>query len=121
VSPEAWISVPLDIDVTVWDERIAVVTCTGDVDVPGSKSLRDAFTELNERGFHRLLVDVSDVTFIDATGLGTLLGTLKRTTSAGGSLDLVCNQEKILQILKMSDLIRVFRVFGSKAAARRHL
>ena len=121
MSPESWISVPLSIDVTFWDEKIAVVTCTGDVDVYGSKSLRDAFTELNGRGFRRFLVDVSDVTYIHATGLGTLLGMLRRTSSAGGSLDLVCNQEKILQLLKMSDLIRVFRVFGSKAAARRHL
>ena len=121
MSPESRNSVPLDIDITFWDERIAVVTCTGKVDVYGSNPLRDAFAELNRRGFCRFLVDVSDVTYMDSTGFGTLLGMLKRAIAAGGSLDLVCNREDILQILKKSGLIKIFRVFGSKEGARRHL
>lgn len=119
--PWAWTSVPLDIDIKFWDGEIAVVTCIGDVDVPGSQVLRDALIKLNEQGFHRILVDLSQVTFIDATGWGTVMGALKRATSADGSLDLACDQEAILQLLKRSDLIRVFRVFGSQAAARRYL
>jgi anti-sigma B factor antagonist len=113
--------VPLNIDIKFWDEEMAVVTCIGDVDVPGSRALRDAFITLNEQGFHRILVDLSQVTFIEATGFGTILIALKRAKAAGGSLDLACNQEAVLQFLRRSDLIRVFRVFGSQAAARRYL
>jgi anti-sigma B factor antagonist len=121
MSPESWNSVPPDIDVTLWGEGIAVVTCTGKVDVYGSNPLRAALVELNGRGLRRFLVDVSDVTYIDSTAFGTLIGALKRAVTADGSLDLVCNRENILQTLKESGLIRIFRVFGSKESARRHL
>ena len=121
MSPSPWREVPLNIDIKFWDEEIAVVTCIGDVDVPGSKVLRDEFVNLHEQGFHRILVDLSQVAYIDATGWGTIMGALKRARSANGSLDLACNQETVLQFLRRSDLIRVFRVFGSQAAARRHL
>jgi len=118
---DPWPIVPLNIDIKFWDEEIAVVTCNGDVDVPGSKKLRDAFLSLDKQGFHRILVDLSEVTYIDATGWGTILGACKRARAADGSLDLVCSQEKILRFLRQSDLIKVFPVFGSQAAARRYL
>lgn len=65
MSPGPWREVPLNIDIKFWDEEIAVVTCIGDMDVPGSKVLRDTFVNLNEQGFHRILVDLSQVTYID--------------------------------------------------------
>lgn len=109
------------IDVRFWDERIAVVTVIGKVDVYGAVRLREAFTTLNEQGFHRLLVDLGRVSDIDSTGLGVIIGALKRVRSAGGFLDLACDQEGVLSILRTTRLIEMIRVFPSQATARMYL
>jgi anti-sigma B factor antagonist len=121
VNPDPEPTAALSVDIKFWDEKIAVVTCIGELDVYGAQKLRDAFTALNNQGLNRVLVDLSQVSYIDSTGMGTMIGALKRTRSVGGSLDLACNQEGLLRFFRGSGLTIVFRIFGSQAAARRYL
>jgi len=121
VNPNPEPAAALNVDIKFWDEKIAVVTCIGELDVYGAQKLRDAFTTLSNQGLNRLLVDLSQVSYIDSTGMGTMLGALKRTRSAGGSLDLACNQEGVLRFFRGGGLTKVFRIFSSQAAARRYL
>lgn len=121
MNPDPEPSAVLNIELKFWDEGIAVVTCIGDLDVYGAQELRDAFNTLNNQGSHRLLVDLSQVSNIDSTGLGTIIGALKRTRSAGGSLDLACNQEGVLRFFRGTGLTDIFRIFSSQAAARKYL
>ncbi len=51
------------------------------------------------------------VGFLDSTGLGVLVGGLKRVRTHHGSLDLVCTQERILKIFKITGLTKVFGIY----------
>jgi anti-anti-sigma factor len=50
------------------------------------------------------------VEFLDSTGLGVLVGGLKRVRAHDGSLDLVCTQERILKIFRITGLTKVFGI-----------
>ena len=72
--------------------------CTGpgDVDVYTSPALRKALIDLDGQGCRALLVDLNDVDFIHATGMGVLAAAVKRARVHGGSVDLICRQERFL-------------------------
>ena len=59
--------------------------------------LREQLTELVDAGRRDIIVDMQKVEFLDSTGLGVLVGGLKRVSQHGGSLRLVCTQERILK------------------------
>ena len=55
--------------------------------------------------------------FLDSTGLGVLVGALKRLRAAGGTLGLVCAHERLLKIFRITALDRVFALFDTVEAA----
>jgi anti-sigma B factor antagonist len=60
-----------------------------------------------------LVVDLERVDFLDSTGLGVLVGGLKRVRNHEGSLKLVCTQDKILKIFRITGLTKVFPIHDS--------
>ena len=53
------------------------------------------------------------VGFLDSTGLGVLVGGLKRVRAHDGSLDLACTREQILKIFRITGLTKVFGIHDS--------
>src|SRR5690606_31807977 len=70
-------------------------------------------TALHEAGKHDLVVDLRAVRFMDSTGLGVLVGVLKRVRLAGGSLSLVIDSERILKVFRITALTQIFDIFDS--------
>ena len=94
-----------------------VVSVAGEIDVYTAPSLRERLAELDAQGISDIVVDMSAVEFLDSTGLGVLVGGLKRARLRGGSLRLVSDQEKILKILRITGLIRVFDIYPTLPGA----
>lgn len=94
-----------------------VVEVGGEIDVYTAPRLREQLTELVDSGRYDIVVDMSDVEFLDSTGLGVLVGGLKRVRTHEGSLHLVCTQERLLKIFRITGLTRVFPIHDSVAAA----
>lgn len=94
-----------------------VVVVRGEVDVYTAPVLRARLTELIDGGARRVVVDLGGVDFLDSTGLGVLVGALKRLRAAGGSLALVCAKEPLLKIFRITALDQVFSLFDSVEAA----
>lgn len=90
-----------------------VLDVGGEVDVYTAPKLREKLVELVGNGHHRLIVDMTKVEFLDSTGLGVLVGGLKRVRSHEGSLALVCDQERILKIFRITGLTKVFPIYDS--------
>ena len=59
------------------------------------------------------------VEFLDSTGLGVLVGGLKKVRAHDGSLDLVCTQDRLLKIFRITGLAKVFVIHDSAEAAAR--
>ncbi|MGZ6266911.1 MAG: STAS domain-containing protein, partial [Candidatus Limnocylindrales bacterium] len=79
--------------------------------------LREQLIDLVSSGHYNLVVDMEGVEFLDSTGLGVLVGGLKRVRAHGGALRLVCTQERILKVFRITGLTKVFPIHSSVEAA----
>lgn len=95
----------------------AVLAVRGEVDVYTAPQFREQLIQLVEQGHRRVLVDLEGVEFLDSTGLGVLVGGLKRVRSHDGELALVCTQRRILKVLEITGLTKVFSIHPSVEAA----
>ena len=90
-----------------------VVSVGGEIDVYTAPKLREQLIDLVSAGNYHLVVDMENVDFLDSTGLGVLVGGLKRVRAHDGSLELVCTQERILKIFRITGLTKVFPIHSS--------
>ena len=95
----------------------AVLQVTGEVDVYTATLLREQMRELAAKGAVHLIADLSRVDFLDSTGLGALVGGLRRLREAGGSLTLVISTPRILRIFQITGLTTAFAARRSVADA----
>jgi anti-sigma B factor antagonist len=94
-----------------------VLEVSGEIDVYTAPQLRERLIAMVEDGARHVIVDLSRVEFLDSTGLGVLVGALKRLRGVNGDLALVCAQERLLKIFRITGLDRVFTILGSVEAA----
>jgi anti-sigma B factor antagonist len=99
------------------EDGLTVITVEGEIDVYTAPRLREKLIDLVNKGKFHLLVDMEKVEFLDSTGLGVLVGGLKRVRAHDGSLELVCTQERILKIFRITGLTKVFGIHDSIAEA----
>ena len=90
-----------------------VIAVGGEIDVYTAPRLREKLIGLVESGSYQLIVDMEGVEFLDSTGLGVLVGGLKRVRAHDGWIDLVCTQSRILRIFRITGLNKVFSIFDS--------
>ena len=101
----------------VADDGRAVVHVTGELDVVSAAPLRRELVRLAEADVGHVLVDLTEVTFIDSTGMGVLIGALKRFRSAGGCLELVVRDARVLRVLRIAGLSRTFTIHATVGEA----
>src|SRR6266566_7096767 len=104
----------MDLDVetgTVGDASL--LSLRGEIDVYTAPRLRQAIIDLVDGGATNIVVDMEKVDFLDSTGLGVLVGGLKRVRMKEGSLAIVTSQDKILKIFDITGLNKVFPIHAS--------
>ena len=92
-------------------DGIEVIDVQGEIDIYTAPRLRELLIDLVNKGNYQIVVNLEKVGFLDSTGLGVLVGGLKRVRAHDGSLDLVCTQERILKIFKITGLTKVFDIY----------
>jgi anti-sigma B factor antagonist len=108
----------VDLSLTTRDEGDrTVVAVGGEIDVYTAPKLREQLVDLVNAGRYHLVVDMEGVEFLDSTGLGVLVGGLKRVRAHDGSLRLVCTQERILKIFRITGLTKVFPIHDTVSEA----
>lgn len=95
----------------------AVLSAAGEIDVATAPDLRAALLELIGEGRNRIVVDLEQVEFLDSTGLGVLVSSVKRVRADGGDLTVVCTRPHILKVFEITGLTSVFSVHDSLATA----
>jgi anti-sigma B factor antagonist len=108
------------VDLTLATTRVegaTIIVVGGEIDVYTAPRLRDKITELIGEEVYNLIVDLEAVEFLDSTGLGVLVGGLKKVRTNGGSLQLICTQERLLKIFRITGLSKVFAIHATAAAA----
>ena len=95
----------------------ALLQVAGEVDVYTAPALRERLLDLAAKGAVHVIADISRVDFLDSTGLGVLVGGLKRLREHDGSLTLVISAPSILRLFEMTGLTKVFPAQPSVPAA----
>jgi anti-sigma B factor antagonist len=101
------------------DAHAAIVTFAGDLDIYSSPSAIDMLGDLISRGYYDLVVDLRAVPHIDMTGLGVLVGMLKRAHAHGGEISLVYASSQLTRLFNVTGLVRIFGVYDDDVAALR--
>jgi anti-sigma B factor antagonist len=91
----------------------AVLRMAGEMDVYTSPKLRQQVADLAENGTIHVIADLRGIEFLDSTGLGALVGSLKRLRVRQGSLMVVTSGGRILRLFQITGLTRAFALYRS--------
>jgi anti-sigma B factor antagonist len=100
------------------DKDLCVMRIDGEIDVYTAPRLKESLTEQIEAGCTNVVVDLEKVGFIDSSGLGVLVGGLRRVKERSGSIRLVCTRENVLKIFRITGLDKVFPILGTVEEAK---
>jgi anti-sigma B factor antagonist len=95
---------------------VPVVGVSGEVDVYAAPELRERLTEILADG-RSVVVDLTDVGFLDSTGLGALVAARTTAAERGAELPLVCTHQRILKLFTITGLDGVFTIHDTVDAA----
>jgi anti-sigma B factor antagonist len=97
---------------------VSIIDLKGKITIgSGDIQLRETINRLLEEGKKNILINMQDVTTIDSSGIGELVGCYTSVTNKGGKLKLEKLPEKISDVLTVTQLITVFDVFDTEDEA----
>jgi len=88
----------------------AVVTVRGEIDVASAPQLRSHLHELCSDDVTTISVDLREVTFLDSSALGVLVGALRRCRESNTEFRLIINSPRLLKIFEITGLTSVFEI-----------
>lgn len=99
------------------EDGITVIDLRGEVDAFTAPQVKQEMINQIEGGSTKLAVNLADVKYLDSTGLGVLIGGLKRTRDKEGELVLICPNVRIMRIFEITGLSRIFEMFQTEQEA----
>ena len=94
-----------------------IVEAGGEVELHNAPGLREELRRVCETQNPCCVVDMSDVSFIDSTGVGVLVGALKRAREHGGVLTIACPQPRVRRVFEITGLLGALPIYESLEAA----
>ncbi len=91
---------------------VSIVVLKGDVDLESSPTAREILLK-SVAGTDRVLVDLSSVTYIDSSGVASLVEALQAAKRNGGGFALVAASDPTRRVLELARLDRVFTMYAS--------
>lgn len=101
----------LEVQTRQIDGGVTVVAPSGRLDVAGAPTLKAAIGDAVKGGVPRLIIDLEDVSFVDSTGLGSVIAALKMVRSSKGDLRLAAPNQQVRVVLELTTLDRVFAYY----------
>lgn len=98
-------------------QDLHLVTVTGELDIATAPQLRETFTDVVAGSSGHVVVDLDRVSFIDSTGLGSLVAGYKALSAQSRQLALVCNSTRTRRLLEITGMTRLFSFHASPAEA----
>ena len=98
--------------------NVAIVDLAGRIVLgDGSGVVRETIKDLVGSGQNNILLNLRDVTYLDSSGLGEIVGSYATVTSLGGDVRLLHAQGKVKELLTITKLYTVFITYDNEAAA----
>lgn len=90
-----------------------VLVGAGRLNMVGAPKLREAVAEVVNSGSNRVVLDLSEVVFMDSSGLGALIGCLKVARQAGGDLRIANVGQQVRMVLELTSMNRVLTPYDT--------
>jgi anti-sigma B factor antagonist len=103
----------LEVQTRQTDGGITVVAPTGRLDVAGAPVLKEAIVDPAKNGQPKVVIDMEGVSFVDSTGLGSVIAALKRIRNRQGELRLAAPNQQVRVVLELTTLDKVFPYFAT--------
>jgi anti-sigma B factor antagonist len=99
------------------DDERHVIAVAGEIDLFTAPEMKAALGEALEAGRTRIVVDLSETTFLDSTALGVLIGAVKRLRSRDGRLTIVNVDPNIAKTFEITGLDQIFTIRATREEA----
>ena len=99
---------------------VTVMCCSGTITLGESTSVfRNTLRELLQSGVRKLILDLEQVSYIDSSGIGELVGAYTSAATVNAQIKLAKLPAKIYDLLQITKLVTVFQIFDDEAEAIR--
>lgn len=103
------------------EDWYVLVRVSGELDAYMAPELREKVEEVLDRGARWLLIDLSEVEYLDSVGLGIMIGAAQRATERQGDIAVVCTRPNVMRVLEVSGTKELLNVVGTIEEARAKL
>ena len=90
----------------------AILDLVGEVDAYTAGRFREIMLNVIEEGHKDVIVCMQNVQYIDSSGLGALVGGLKRVSEKKGRIVIVCDNQQVKKVFEITGLEKVFQIFA---------
>lgn len=92
---------------------VPVVELQGEIDLSTAAVFKETVYKVIESGKTDIIIDLNGLEFMDSTGLGVLVAALKKTSTEGGKISLICDKRNILKVFSITGLDKVFSIYDN--------
>ena len=92
------------------ENNIMVVEVKGEVDAYAAQDLEKRFMDLSSQGYHRIVVDISNMPFISSAGIRAILYAHREAVQSGGEVRLVGPTDHVRRTLEITGLFEILQV-----------
>src|SRR5512135_162037 len=97
---------------------VHVLDCSGKITLgEGTMAIRNTVREVLKNGGKKIILNLSDVNYIDSSGIGELVSSFTTVTNQNGQLKLLNLTKKIHELLAITKLLTVFQTFDNEQNA----
>lgn len=98
-------------------DGILICNINGDIDINSSPDIRKIFSELTAKQEKKIIIDLSEVSYIDSSGLATLVEVLKKVKGYDGRLKLSNLADKVKGLFEITKLEKIFQIYDTVEGA----
>jgi anti-sigma B factor antagonist len=103
-------------------DDVVIMDLSGRITIgEGTRIIREQIKKLLEAGDRKFLLNLSDVDYIDSSGLGELVTAFTTVRNQGGQLKLLNLTRRVQDLLQITKLLTVFEAFDSESEALKTL
>ena len=107
---------------TLIKQGILIVRVEGEMDMHAADEFRNIVdSALEASGVKNILLNLKDVTFIDSSGLGVILGRYKKVNMLGGRLTATNVRPQVIKIFQLSGMLKIMNLYSSETEALQYL
>lgn len=101
----------------IQNKTTSIIRIKGEIDFYTVPQLKIVFDGELKTGVKDFLINLNQTTMIDSTGLGTLIGMLKKIRGHSGEFKIVCNNAQLARIFEITRLIKIFSIHETEDEA----